>query len=144
MGYTEKTFSLFGDVRYRAPEVIQGRPYGFKADCWSFGVILFFMLCGELPFDIDEIPEDDSEDLSCESSEDGNKVILIDKVQEVEQLILDCQPNFQLLSKRGCSRTSIDLVQKLLHKDPETRLSSAAALKHSWFKLNLEAPLSED
>ena len=27
-----------------APEIAKHQPYDFKVDCWSFGVILYFML----------------------------------------------------------------------------------------------------
>ena len=45
---------VVGDLRYRAPEVIQGKAYSFKADCWSFGVILYFLLTKKHPFDYGE------------------------------------------------------------------------------------------
>ena len=39
-----------------APEVVNGVKYDMKADCWSFGVILFYMLSGTYPFkNADEI-----------------------------------------------------------------------------------------
>jgi serine/threonine protein kinase len=33
-----------------APEVIHGRRYGFKADVWSLGTLLFQLLTGSHPF----------------------------------------------------------------------------------------------
>jgi len=51
MGYDDTTYGIYGDMRFRAPEVIMGRPYSFKADSWSFGVILFYLLTNEYPFD---------------------------------------------------------------------------------------------
>ena len=45
------TNGIFGDQRYRAPEVIQGKPYTSKADMWSLGVIMYFLLAGEHPFE---------------------------------------------------------------------------------------------
>ena len=42
---------MYGDVKYRAPEVIKGQPYGFTADSWSFGVVLYYILTRHLPFD---------------------------------------------------------------------------------------------
>ena len=54
MGLSEDehhTRGCFGDIRFRAPEVLANKPYNFKADAWSFGVILFLLLTGKLPFD---------------------------------------------------------------------------------------------
>lgn len=39
-----------GTINYVAPEIFQGRPYNFKTDIFSLGVILYFMIRGELPF----------------------------------------------------------------------------------------------
>ena len=51
MGYDDYTNGIYGDTRYRAPEILKGKAYDFRADSWSYGVILFFMLTGEHPFD---------------------------------------------------------------------------------------------
>jgi serine/threonine protein kinase len=51
MGYEAHCHSIYGDIRFRAPEVLSGKHYDFKADSWSFGVILFQILSGKLPFD---------------------------------------------------------------------------------------------
>lgn len=49
-----------GNRCYTAPEVFQRCDYGFKADVWSLGVVLFFMLTGKLPFEGDT--DDDLEE----------------------------------------------------------------------------------
>ena len=40
----------FGTVYYVAPEIVRGKGYNNKCDVWSMGVILFALLCGEVPF----------------------------------------------------------------------------------------------
>mmetsp|Transcript_18491 Transcript_18491/g.28379 ORF Transcript_18491/g.28379 Transcript_18491/m.28379 type:complete len:132 (-) Transcript_18491:365-760(-) len=57
----EKTSGNFGDVRFRSPEAIKLKPYSFKADVWSLGVILFFMLTKEMPFKESEDSSSDSD-----------------------------------------------------------------------------------
>jgi calcium-dependent protein kinase len=34
---------------YHSPEIIQGE-YDEKSDVWAIGIVLFYVLCGDLPF----------------------------------------------------------------------------------------------
>lgn len=49
-----RTFTIVGTPHYQAPEVLLGKGYGFPADYWSLGIILFELMSGRLPFGDEE------------------------------------------------------------------------------------------
>jgi calcium-dependent protein kinase len=101
--------SVVGTPYYMAPEVLT-RKYGPECDIWAVGVIMYFMLSGEMPFTSD------------------NRKDLFRKIRK--------EPiNLALPEWEGLSSSSKDLVEKLLIKDPKKRITITEALQHQWFKL---------
>ena len=43
--------SMVGTPYYLSPEIIEGRPYSFKSDIWSMGVMLYEMCALKPPFE---------------------------------------------------------------------------------------------
>lgn len=51
-----KTFC--GSLYFAAPELLQARAYtGPEVDIWSFGIVLFVLTCGKVPFDDQSMPQ---------------------------------------------------------------------------------------
>jgi serine/threonine protein kinase len=90
-----------------APEVINRKPYDQKVDMWSIGVTAYLLLCGETPFN------------------GKNR-------QQLFRRISCDDPTFPDDKWGHISDEAVDLVRKLLTKDPAKRLSAKEALHHRW------------
>ena len=99
---------IVGTIYYVAPEVIN-KKYNGKCDIWSCGVIMYVLLTKKPPFGGD-MPDE-----------------IIDNIQKGTYDLNS--PIFDKISK-----SAIDLIQKLLNKDIEKRISAQEALNHPWFK----------
>eukprot|EP00282_Hemiselmis_andersenii_P023070 CAMPEP_0172017050 /NCGR_PEP_ID=MMETSP1041-20130122/11354_1 /TAXON_ID=464988 /ORGANISM="Hemiselmis andersenii, Strain CCMP439" /LENGTH=412 /DNA_ID=CAMNT_0012672047 /DNA_START=86 /DNA_END=1321 /DNA_ORIENTATION=- len=103
-----------GSPNYAAPEVISGHLYaGAEVDIWSCGVILYALLCGNLPFD------------------DENIANLFKKIKGGVYTM----PGY--LSE-GCR----DLIPRMLVVDPLQRITITQLRRHAWFQVNLPDYLS--
>jgi serine/threonine protein kinase KIN1/2 len=46
-----------GGSYFLAPEILESKPYiGPEVDIWSFGVVLYVLVCGRVPFDDRSLP----------------------------------------------------------------------------------------
>ncbi|KAK2645603.1 hypothetical protein Ddye_020798 [Dipteronia dyeriana] len=105
----DRTFTICGMADYIAPEIVQGKGHGLPADWWALGVLIYFMLQGEMPFG------------SWRESE-------IDIVAKIAK--------GQLNLPETLSPEAVDLVAKLLVVDENTRLGSqgpSSVKTHPWF-----------
>ncbi|XP_020245168.1 calcium-dependent protein kinase 18 isoform X1 [Asparagus officinalis] len=104
----KKFHDIVGSAYYVAPEVLK-RKSGPESDVWSIGVITYILLCGRRPF--------------WDKTEDG-----------IFKEVLRNKPDFRRKPWPSITNGAKDFVQKLLVKDPRTRLTAAQALSHPWVR----------
>jgi len=109
----EKMVDGYGTLSYVAPEVLLRTPYNKEVDIWSMGIILYYMLCGHLPFK-------------------GNKEVIIAEKIVNDDLEFD-EEEWEVRSKRVR-----ELIVSCLKKEPEERITIDDFLNHPWFKKNLK------
>eukprot|EP00897_Mesotaenium_endlicherianum_P010001 jgi/Mesen1/9029/ME000565S08338 len=95
-----------GSAYYIAPEVLDGR-YNAQADVWSVGVILYIMLCGLPPF-------------------------WHAKEAKIFEAIRSGRYDLRGGPWRKISAGAKDLVSKLLHMNPDVRLTPLQLEAHPW------------
>ena len=106
--------TVCGSPCYAAPEMLSGKMYkGGPVDVWSSGIILYYMLCGNLPFN--------------DTSEDK----LYKKI---------CKGKFD---KPKVSKNAVDLINKILNIDPQKRIKIKDIKKHPWMKTSLEGSIGK-
>ncbi len=105
-------------VAYSPPEVIEQEMKGTgpvevnpKTDVWALGVILYILLYGRHPYDMDSSASE----------------------QEMAEHILYTQPNFSDPMWDMILPSGLDLLKRMLHRDPSKRPTCREALGHKWF-----------
>nr|XP_023476458.1 serine/threonine-protein kinase ULK4 isoform X6 [Equus caballus] len=101
-----------GSLIYAAPEIVRGTDFSTTSDLWSLGCLLYEMFSGKPPF------------FSESYSELVEKIFYEDPLPPV--------PKDSSLPK--ASSDFINLLDGLLQKDPQKRLTWAGLLQHSFWK----------
>ena len=52
----KKASTIIGTPYYLSPEIVMSKPYSFKSDIWSLGVLLYEMMSLKMPFDAVSLP----------------------------------------------------------------------------------------
>jgi len=99
--------TLCGSPMYMAPEIMKNKKYNNKSDLWSVGIILYEMLTATVPHKARNILE------------------LINKIEKYPIKL----PNFVKIDDSG-----IDLLNRLLQRDPIKRISWNDFFSHEWIK----------
>ena len=108
------TSSFIGTAECMPPEVVERKSYSFEFDWWSFGVLMYEMIYGYVPFR--------------DVYQDG-----------VLDLVLHSEPTYhkyvQCADKRiKVSNEAIDLMKRLLQKNPLNRIDVLEIPQHPFFK----------
>ncbi|CCD23242.1 serine/threonine protein kinase KIN2 NDAI_0B02070 [Naumovozyma dairenensis CBS 421] len=101
-----------GSLYFAAPELLKAHPYtGPEVDVWSFGIVLYVLVCGKVPFD------------------DENSSVLHEKIRQgkVEY------PNH-------LSIEVISLLSKMIVVDPAKRASLRQVVEHPWMTRGYDFP----
>eukprot|EP00755_Sulcionema_specki_P013746 Sspe_Gene.54826::Locus_30210_Transcript_1_1_Confidence_1.000_Length_2140::g.54826::m.54826/K07198/PRKAA, AMPK; 5'-AMP-activated protein kinase, catalytic alpha subunit len=108
--------SIAGSLDYQAPEMLRDQRYhGKPADIWSCGVILAFMLCGQLPF------QDPGGD------------------EKTKKRILKAEYTIY----KDISPEAKDLIKKCLVVDVPSRITADGIIQHPWFRVGLTRELCD-
>lgn len=113
----EKTETILGTPYYLAPEVLSNEQYSYKVDIWCFGIILFEMFFGQVPFYKEEMASPvellDIIHHICRPCFDFRKVIANYQYEKVDQKVID----HAVMKQAIATPLLVDLFQKIFVVD---------------------------
>lgn len=105
-----KTFC--GSLYFAAPELLQARQYtGPEVDIWSFGIVLYVLVCGKVPFDDQSMPQLHA---------------------KIKKGVVD----YPTWLSPECK----NLISRMLVTDPKQRASLGEILNHPWITKGFNSP----
>ena len=111
--YGQMATEPIGTNGYISPEIYLHKEYSFKTDIWSLGIILYLLITqGLLPFDHENM----------DNNVIGKKVIYLQQEYPEEYF-------------GKCSKSLVNLLDKMLDKNMEKRIDINTLLKDSWFNI---------
>ncbi|KAI9481415.1 MAG: kinase-like domain-containing protein, partial [Benjaminiella poitrasii] len=103
-----------GSLYFAAPELLKARQYiGPEVDVWSFGVVLYVLVCGKVPFD------------------DSNLPALHEKIKAG---VIEEYPEH-------LGKECLDLLSKIFVVDPSRRITLTGIKAHPWMNKGYEEPI---
>lgn len=109
---SKQLHTFCGSLYFAAPELLKASPYtGPEVDVWSFGVVLYVLVCGKVPFD------------------DENSSVLHEKIKQGK-----------VEYPQHLSIEVISLLSKMLVVDPHRRASLKQVVEHHWMVRGYDGP----
>ncbi|KAJ5682232.1 hypothetical protein N7462_005397 [Penicillium macrosclerotiorum] len=128
-----KTFC--GSLYFAAPELLQARQYtGPEVDVWSFGIVLYVLVCGKVPFDDQSMPQ-----LHAKIKKGvveyppglttGKSELMIMIFQSMKEIATN-------LLTQECRH----IISRMLVTDPKQRASLSEIMNHPWMNKGFTSP----